>query len=68
VDTQCVMAFGTPEDVRREVRENIRLLGSDGTGYIVAPCHNIQSGTPLENVLAMYEEIAASGQQAVGAV
>jgi uroporphyrinogen decarboxylase len=59
VDTQSIMAFGAAEDVRREVRENIRLLGSDGTGYIVAPCHNIQSGTPLENVLAMYEEIAA---------
>ncbi len=58
VDTQYTMAFGTAEDVRREVRENIRLLGSDGTGYIVAPCHNIQSGTPLENVLALYAEIA----------
>lgn len=58
VDTQSIMAFGTAEDVRREVRENIRLLGGDGTGYIVAPCHNIQSGTPLENVLALYEEIA----------
>ncbi len=61
VDTQSVMAFGRPEDVRREVRENMRLLGSDGTGYIVAPCHNIQSGTPLENVLAMYEEAVGSG-------
>jgi uroporphyrinogen decarboxylase len=59
VDTQAVMSFGTPQDVRREVRENLRLLGGDGTGYIVAPCHNIQSGTPLDNVLAMYDEIAA---------
>jgi uroporphyrinogen decarboxylase len=30
-------------------------LGGDGTGYIVAPCHNIQAITPLENVLALYE-------------
>ncbi len=57
VDTQAIMSFGSADDVRREVRENMRLLGGDGTGYIVAPCHNIQSGTPLENVLAMYEEI-----------
>ena len=61
VDTQRVMAFGTPQEVREEVRANIRLLASDGTGYIVAPCHNIQSGTPLENVLAMYDEIRVSG-------
>ena len=61
VDTQQVMPFGTPEEVREEVRENVRLLASDGTGYIVAPCHNIQSGTPLENVLALYDEIRISG-------
>ena len=57
VDTQAIMAFGTPQDVRQEVRDNLRLLGGDGTGYIIAPCHNIQSGSPLENVLAMYDEI-----------
>lgn len=60
VDTQSIMSFGSAEDVRREVRENVQLLGGDGTGYIIAPCHNIQSGTPLENVLAMYEEIGES--------
>jgi uroporphyrinogen decarboxylase len=59
VDTQAVMAFGTPEDVRQEVRDNLRMLGGDGTGYIIAPCHNIQSGSPLDNVLAMYDEIHA---------
>ena len=61
IDNQYVLPFGTPEDVRREVRENIRLLASDGTGYICGPCHNIQSGTPLENVLALYDEIRRAG-------
>ncbi|MEA3402315.1 MAG: uroporphyrinogen decarboxylase family protein [Armatimonadota bacterium] len=61
VDNQEVLPFGTPEDVRREVRKNIRILASDGTGYICGPCHNIQSGTPLENVLALYDEIRVSG-------
>ncbi len=32
----------------------IATLGSDRTGYILAPCHNIQPNTPVENVLAMY--------------
>jgi uroporphyrinogen decarboxylase len=30
-------------------------LASDGTGYILAPCHNLQGITPLENILALYE-------------
>jgi len=32
----------------------MEVLGKDG-GYILAPCHNIQSITPVENILAMYE-------------
>lgn len=64
IDNQYVLPFGSPEDVRREVRENIRLLASDGTGYICGPCHNIQSGTPLENVLALYDEVRVAGTMA----
>jgi 5-methyltetrahydrofolate--homocysteine methyltransferase len=45
---------GTVEDVRREVRERVQVLGRDG-GYIMASSHHIQSDTPLANVLAMYE-------------
>jgi uroporphyrinogen decarboxylase len=37
------------------VRENLDLLGG-GRGYILAPCHNIQPLTPVENILAMYDE------------
>jgi uroporphyrinogen decarboxylase len=56
VDNQHVMPFGTPEEVRAEVRHCIDALASDGTGYILAPCHNLQGHTPLENILAMYDE------------
>lgn len=45
---------GSAEEVRAEVRERVRVLGRNG-GYIVASSHHIQSDTPLENVLAMYE-------------
>ncbi len=34
--------------------ENLRILGGGG-GYVLAPCHNIQSVGPAENVVAMYE-------------
>lgn len=56
VDNQQTLPFGTPEDVRHEVAENIRLL-SGGKGYIVAPCHNIQPNTPTRNILALYEAV-----------
>jgi len=56
VDNQKILPFGTPEEVRAEVRHCIDTLAGDGTGYILAPCHNIQPNTPIENILAMYDE------------
>ncbi|MBU4203357.1 MAG: uroporphyrinogen decarboxylase family protein [Acidobacteria bacterium] len=53
MDNQETLPFGTVTDVEREVRENLDILGKDG-GYILAPCHNIQPLTPVENVVAMY--------------
>lgn len=54
VDNQEVLPFGTVEEVRAEVRKCMAALGPGG-GYILAPCHNIQAVTPVENILAMYE-------------
>jgi uroporphyrinogen decarboxylase len=54
VDNQKVMPFGAVEDVKKEVVENIEIFGKGG-GYILAPCHNIQPVTPVENIIAMYE-------------
>jgi uroporphyrinogen decarboxylase len=56
VDNQQTLPFGTPKEVREEVRYNARVLGQGG-GYIIAPCHNIQPITPVENIVAMYDEI-----------
>ena len=60
VDNQQTLPFGTPADVAKEVRWLKKTLGSDGTGFIIAPCHNIQANTPLENILALYETAAES--------
>lgn len=54
VDNQYTLPFGSRGDVRQEVQDNYRILGAGG-GYILAPCHNIQSITPPENIVAMYE-------------
>ena len=60
VDNQHTLPFGSVEDVRREVRENIEIFR--GTkGYIVAPCHNLQANTPTANVLAMYDAVKEYG-------
>ena len=53
-DNQHTLAFDSVEDVRREVMDNLRILGESG-GYILAPCHNIQAVSPPENIIAMYE-------------
>ncbi len=54
VDNQYTLAFGTVEEVRQEVIDDLAILGAGG-GYILAPCHNIQAVSPPENIVAMYE-------------
>ncbi|MCX7847338.1 MAG: uroporphyrinogen-III decarboxylase-like protein [bacterium] len=63
VENQRILPFGTPEDVRAEVRHCIDALASDGTGYILASCHNLQPNTPLENIVAMYDEAYHYGKR-----
>jgi len=54
VDNQYTLPFGTPVDVQKEVRHLIETLASDGTGFILGPCHNLQSNTSVENILVLY--------------
>lgn len=61
VDNQVVLPFGTVDDVVAETRKCLRTLGRGG-GYVLAPCHNIQANTPVENILAMYETAFEEGE------
>ncbi len=54
VSVQTTLPFGSPEEVRAEVQERIRVLGRGG-GYILGPSHWIQAGTPPENIVAMFD-------------
>jgi uroporphyrinogen-III decarboxylase len=56
VDTQHTLPFGTPEEIRREIRERIQILSSGG-GYVFSTIHNIQPLIPLENLMALIETI-----------
>ena len=60
VDTQRTLPFGTPDEVRTEVRERLEIFGRNG-GFVLNPIHNIQAGTPPENVLAMFEAVREFG-------
>jgi hypothetical protein len=60
VDTQHTMPFGTPEEVRAQARERLRVLGRDG-GFVFCSIHNIQARTPVENVLAFFEAAGIPG-------
>ena len=62
MDNQHTLVYGSVDDVRAEVRDNLQILGAGG-GYILAPCHRIQAVSPPELVVAMYEAGYELGQR-----
>ncbi len=56
VDTQRVLPFGTPEEVRSQVDERVRILGQDG-GFVFSSTHNVVANVPTDNLVAMYETV-----------
>ncbi len=56
VDTQQTLAFGTPEEVRAQVAERVKIF-SQKKGFVFNTIHNIQCNTPVQNVLAMFEAL-----------
>jgi len=55
INSQRTLPFGTPEEVRQEVKERIDLVGKGG-GYILTGDHSIEPDVPIDNILAMYDE------------
>ena len=53
VCVQTTLAWGAVEDVRREVRRRLDLFPQGG--LFLGPTHAIQVGSPLENILALYQ-------------
>jgi uroporphyrinogen decarboxylase len=56
IDEQHTLPFGRPEDVREEVALRLRTVGTGG-GLILGPIHHVQLDTPVENILALGEEV-----------
>ena len=56
VNTQRTLPFGTPDEVRREVRQQIEVFAPGG-GFVFNTNHNVQAGVPQDNLLALYEAV-----------
>lgn len=60
IDITHVLPYGSPDEVRLAVQDCIKKLGGNG-GYILASTHHIQSNSPIENILAMYDVALRNG-------
>jgi uroporphyrinogen decarboxylase len=60
MDNQQTMPFGTVEDVRQEVLDNIRIFSP--ARWVCAPCHNLQAVSPTANIITLYETIHEHGR------
>ncbi len=56
VSIQRTLPYGTPDDVRREVRGLLSDIGAGG-GYVCAPAHAIPGDAPAENMQALIETV-----------
>lgn len=56
VDTQKTLPFGTKDEVRDEVLRRCEIFSKDG-GFVFNAVHNIQAGTPVENIAAMIDAV-----------
>jgi uroporphyrinogen-III decarboxylase len=56
VDTQKVLPFGTPDQVRKQVLERCETFARGG-GFVFNTIHNVQARTPVENIVRMVEAV-----------
>jgi hypothetical protein len=61
VDTQRTLPFALAEEVAAEVRERVRILAPGG-GFVFNTIHNVQQGTPPENLIAAYDTAREAGR------
>jgi len=54
IDTQHVLPFATPGEVREHVRRNLEIF-KPNAGYVFNNVHNIQVGVPPENIVALFD-------------
>lgn len=58
IDTQKLLPFGTPGEVRDQVLERLQVF-SEGGGFVFKAIHNVQARTPVQNIVAMLDAVHA---------
>ncbi len=61
IDVQQLMPNATVDEVRWEVAKRIHDLGRNG-GYVIAPCHNLGTDIPPENIATLFDTIHEYGR------
>lgn len=56
IDVQKLLVSGTPKQVREEVKKVVDLWKNEG-GIILGPSHEALPETPIENIIAIYDQI-----------
>lgn len=56
ISVQKLLPFGTPEQVKNEVKKILKEIG-EGGGYIASPSHSIPKDVPVKNIIALIETL-----------
>jgi len=68
VDVEHTLPFGSPDEVREEIRSLAKVMGRGG-GYILQSSHTILEDVPMANMVAYVDEVrtmAGLGEQEQG--
>lgn len=60
IGVQKTMPFGTPLDIKKEMKERVETVGRGG-GLIIAPSNTLEPEVPWENILAFAEAVREFG-------
>lgn len=60
IDTQHILPFARPDEIREHVRRNLEIF-KPGGGYVFNNVHNIQAGVPAENIVALFDSALEFG-------
>ncbi len=61
IGTQTTMPFGTPQQVKEEVRCRMETVGQGG-GLLMGPTHSLQPDVPWANIVAFFEAVEEYGR------
>ena len=65
IDSHRILPYGSPAEVRQEVKRVIDILGPGG-GCMIGAVHTVMNDVPPENVLAMVDAVEEFGHYPLG--